>query len=310
MKIIEENTSPGGPVVARTRVELAAALGGRSDAAAHGRTRALVMTMGALHAGHVELVRAARDLADEVVVSVFVNPLQFGPGEDYDSYPRTLDADVALLAREGVDVVFAPDRDEMYPGGDPKVRVTSGEIGTVLEGATRPGHFDGVLTVVLKVINLVGPEVAVFGEKDAQQLLLVRRMVEDLAVPVRIHGVPIVRDTDGLALSSRNAYLSADERRAALALSGGLRAGRDAAAAGARPSAVLDAVRGMLGRAPGVVIDYVVLVDPATVEAVPESHAGPALLLVAARVGSTRLIDNMAVSLPEPSQRAIPGGTQ
>jgi pantoate--beta-alanine ligase len=267
------------------------------------------MTMGALHEGHLELVRAARGLADEVVVSIFVNPLQFGPGEDYEEYPRTLDADVALLSRVGVEVVFAPGRDEMYPGGDPRVSVTSGALGTVLEGVTRPGHFDGVLTVVLKVINLVRPHVAVFGEKDAQQILLVRRMVEDLAVPVRIHGVPVVRDADGLALSSRNAYLSADERRAALALSGGLRAGRGAASEGAPPAAVLAAARGMLDGAPGVVIDYVALVDPATVEPVPESHDGPALLLVAARVGATRLIDNMAVSLDQP-RRVTSGGNQ
>lgn len=267
------------------------------------------MTMGALHEGHLELVRAARELADEVVVSIFVNPLQFGPGEDYETYPRTLDADVALLSRVGVEVVFAPERDEMYPGGVPRVSVTSGELGRVLEGVTRPGHFDGVLTVVLKVINLVQPHVAVFGEKDAQQILLVRRMVEDLAVPVHIHGVPIVRDTDGLALSSRNAYLSGDERRAALALSGGLRAGRDAASEGVTPAGVLATARGMLDGAPGVVIDYVALVDPATVEPVPESHDGPALLLVAARVGATRLIDNMAVSLAQP-RRVTSGGTQ
>jgi len=210
----------------------------------------------------------------------------------------------------GVDVVFAPQRDEMYPGGDPKVRVTSGPLGSVLEGVTRPGHFDGVLTVVLKVINLVRPHVAVFGEKDAQQLLLVRRMVADLAVPVQVHGVPIVRDVDGLALSSRNAYLSDDERHAALALSRGLHAGRETAAGGGAPSDVLAALRGMLDAAPGVVIDYVALVDPVTVDAVPESHAGPALLLVAARVGPTRLIDNTAVSLAAGPRRATPGGTQ
>ena len=300
-----------GPVVVRTRAALAALLAdGAAGASSVPRSRALVMTMGALHEGHLALVRAARALADEVVVSIFVNPLQFGPGEDYERYPRTLDADVALLSAVGVDVVFAPDRDEMYPGGDPLVSVTSGAIGSVLEGATRPGHFDGVLTVVLKVINLVRPQVAVFGEKDAQQILLVRRMVEDLAVPVRIHGVPIVRDTDGLALSSRNAYLSADERRAALALSAGLRAGHRAAAEGGAPGDVRAALQGMLDGSAGVVTDYVALVDPATVESVPESHAGPALLLVAARVGPTRLIDNMAVSLVGQPERVTPGGTQ
>jgi pantoate--beta-alanine ligase len=250
------------------------------------RRRAVVMTMGALHAGHLELVREARRLADQVVVTIFVNPLQFGPGEDYDSYPRTLDADVALLASVGVDVVFAPTLEEMYPDGTPIVSVTSGRIGTVLEGASRPGHFDGVLTVVLKLLHLTAPDVAVFGEKDAQQLLAVRRMVHDLDVPVTIHSVPIVRDADGLALSSRNAYLSGDER-----------AGGDAARAGASADAVRAAARQTLAAAPGVDLDYLVLVDPATVDDVPADHTGPALLLVAARVGTTRLIDTMSVDL-------------
>ncbi|WP_098456631.1 pantoate--beta-alanine ligase [Sanguibacter antarcticus] len=295
----------------RTRAELAVALGEASMVSGTvASTRALVMTMGALHEGHLALVRAARQVADTVVVSIFVNPLQFGPGEDYERYPRTLDADVALLSEVGVEIVFAPDRDEMYPGGDPTVSVTAGTPGGILEGASRPGHFDGVLTVVLKVIHLVRPDVAIFGEKDAQQILLVRRMVEDLAVPVRIQGVPIVRDDDGLALSSRNAYLSADERQAALALSRGLRAGRDVADEGGSPAEVLAAARGMLDRSAGVVTDYVELLDTATVEVVPESHAGQALLLVAARVGATRLIDNMAVSLSARPGRGTSGGTQ
>ena len=295
------------PLVATTRAGLARALGGRDETGqptgtdrlgeSPTRRRAVVMTMGALHAGHLELVREARRLADEVVVTIFVNPLQFGPGEDYDSYPRTLDADVALLASVGVDVVFAPPLEEMYPDGTPIVSVTSGRIGTVLEGASRPGHFDGVLTVVLKLLHLTAPDVAVFGEKDAQQLLAVRRMVHDLDVPVTIHGVPIVRDADGLALSSRNAYLSGEERTRALALSAALSAGRDAARAGASADAVRTAARQTLAAAPGVNLDYLVLVDPATVDDVPADHTGPALLLVAARVGTTRLIDTMSVDL-------------
>ena len=299
------------PLVATTRADLARALRrpdqpattvgpGQADGPPP-RRRAVVMTMGALHAGHLELVREARRLADEVVVTIFVNPLQFGPGEDYDSYPRTLDADVALLASVGVDVVFAPTLEEMYPDGRPIVSVTAGRIGTVLEGASRPGHFDGVLTVVLKLLHLTAPDVAVFGEKDAQQLLAVRRMVHDLDVPVTVHGVPIVRDDDGLALSSRNAYLSADERNRALALSAALAAGRDAAAAGATAAAVYAAARQRVDAAEGVDLDYLVLVDPATVDDVPPDHAGPALLLVAARVGTTRLIDTTAVEVAEPT---------
>ncbi|SDB97566.1 pantothenate synthetase [Sanguibacter gelidistatuariae] len=272
--------------------------------------RAVVMTMGALHAGHLELVREAGRLADQVVVTIFVNPLQFGPGEDYERYPRTLDADVALLATAGADVVFAPTREEMYPGGDPIVSVTSGRIGTVLEGKSRPGHFDGVLTVVLKLLHLTAPDVAVFGEKDAQQLLAITRTVADLNVPVVVHGVPIVRDDDGLALSSRNAYLSAADRAHALALSGALLAGREAAASGRDAAAVRAAAEGMLAATPGVVVDYLALVDPTTVEDVPQTYVGPALLLVAARVGATRLIDNMAVELLAAPRPANPGGTQ
>lgn len=283
------------PVVTTTRAELADVLG-RAAGTPRPR-RAVVMTMGALHAGHLELVREARRLAEQVVVTIFVNPLQFGPGEDYDGYPRTLDADVALLTSVGVDVVFAPTLDEMYPDGTPIVSVTAGRIGTVLEGASRPGHFDGVLTVVLKLLHLTSPDVAVFGEKDAQQLLAVRRLVHDLDVPVEIHGVPIVRDDDGLALSSRNAYLSGTERTRALVLSAALAAGRDAALRGAGAEEVRAAARGMIAAADGVDLDYLVLVDPSTVVDVPPDHDGPALLLVAARVGPARLIDQMAVEL-------------
>lgn len=317
------------PRVVTTRADLRTTLDAwRAD---HPRARrVVVMTMGALHAGHLELVRRARAEAGpggQVVVTDFVNPLQFGPGEDYERYPRDVAADVALLAAAGpdaaVDVVFAPAADEMYPdlavsagGAGPVVRVTSGRFGTVLEGASRPGHFDGVLTVVLKLLHLVRPDAAVFGAKDAQQLLAVRRMVADLDLDVEIVAVPTVREADGLARSSRNAYLSPAERDEALALSRALRAGVDAAASGADAPAVLAAVRGILDAADGVEVDYVALVDPATVEDLAPGAVGSGLLLVAARVGTTRLIDNATVEIApatradDPAGRApAPGGT-
>ena len=204
------------------------------------RRRAVVMTMGALHAGHAALVRAAREAvgADgQVVVTVFVNPLQFGAGEDLDRYPRTLDADLRVAAAEGADVVFAPGLEEVYPGGEPQVRIAAGPMGERFEGASRPGHFDGMLTVVAKLLHLTEPDVALYGRKDAQQLALIRRMVRDLNFPVEIVGVPTVREDDGLALSSRNRYLAPEERRTALALSRALFAARDAVAAGGAPEA-------------------------------------------------------------------------
>lgn len=204
----------------------------------HARTRAgrraVVMTMGALHEGHATLVRTAREVAGpdgEVVVTVFVNPLQFGKGEDLDRYPRTLDADLKIAEQAGADVVFAPSVDEVYPGGEPQVRISAGPMGERLEGAVRPGHFDGMLTVVAKLLHLTRPDVALFGQKDAQQLALIRRMVRDLNFGMEIVGVPTVREADGLALSSRNRYLSPRERRTALALSQALFAGRDRHAA-------------------------------------------------------------------------------
>lgn len=204
----------------------------------HARTRvgrrAVVMTMGALHEGHATLVRTAREIAGpdgEVVVTVFVNPLQFGKGEDLDRYPRTLDADLKIAEQAGADVVFAPSVDEVYPGGEPQVRISAGPMGERLEGAVRPGHFDGMLTVVAKLLHLTRPDAALFGQKDAQQLALIRRMVRDLNFGMEIVGVPTVREADGLALSSRNRYLSPRERRTALALSQALFAGRDRHAA-------------------------------------------------------------------------------
>jgi len=272
--------------VARTRAELPAALA----AVRAGRRRvALVPTMGALHEGHLALVRAAVARADAVVASIFVNPLQFGAGEDLDRYPRTLAEDLAALAAEGVAAVFAPPPAEMYPGGPPRVTVDAGPLGELLEGASRPGHFAGVLTVVTKLLGLVRPDVAVFGEKDYQQLTLIRRAVADLELGVEVVGVPTVREPDGLALSSRNHYLSEAERERALALSRALRAGAAAGPAGA--GAVLAAATAELA---GVEVDYLALRGP---DLGPAPEAGPARLLVAARFGTTRLIDNVPLGL-------------
>lgn len=280
-------------VIARTREELVAAR------ASFG-TVALVPTLGALHEGHRSLIRRARGLAGTVAVSIFVNPLQFGPGEDLDRYPRNLSEDLAICAEEEVGLVFAPTVDVMYPHGKGTgVTVNSGEMGTVVEGAFRPGHFDGVLTVVLKLFNLVKPEIAVFGEKDAQQLAMIRRMVTDLNVPVWIDAAPTVREEDGLALSSRNRYLAAPERVTALSLSLALRMGAAAARDGA--DKVLEAARAVLGDAadndPPLELDYLVLVEPTTFREVGEEYVGPAVLAVAGTVGSTHLIDNMPLYL-------------
>jgi pantoate--beta-alanine ligase len=273
------------PPVVRTRAELAAA----RDALPG--TVAVVMTMGALHAGHEALLRAARERADSVLATIFVNPLQFGPNEDFDRYPRTFDADLAMCADTGVDLVFAPGRDDMYPGGEPAVRVNPGPLGDRLEGASRPGFFHGVLTVVLKLLQLTRPHLAFFGEKDYQQLTLIRRMVVDLDVPTRIVAVPTVREPDGLALSSRNRYLSGTERQAALRLSAALRAG--AAAADRGPDACLAAARAAFDDGTAK-LDYLELTDP---ELGPAPAEGPGRLLVAAWVGATRLIDNAEVTL-------------
>ncbi|MDX6312987.1 MAG: pantoate--beta-alanine ligase [Streptomyces sp.] len=259
-----------------------------------GRRRAAVMTMGALHEGHATLIRTARHHAGEdgeVVVTVFVNPLQFGPAEDLDRYPRTLEADLKLAEQAGADIVFAPSVDEVYPGGEPQVRLSAGPMGERFEGASRPGHFDGVLTVVAKLLHLTQPDAAFYGQKDAQQLALIRRMAADLNFPVDIVAVPTVREPDGLALSTRNRYLSPEERQSALALSRALFAGRDTADAG--PEAVLAAARAVLDRADGLVLDYAGLVDPRDFNDAAPDHTGPAVLAVAARVGTTRLIDNI-----------------
>ncbi|MFC9913699.1 pantoate--beta-alanine ligase [Streptomyces sp. NPDC059862] len=314
----------------------------REHFAVPGRT-AVVMTMGALHDGHAALVRTAREHVGRdgfVVVTVFVNPLQFGKGEDLDRYPRTLEADLKVAEQAGADVVFAPAVEEVYPGGEPQVRISAGPMGERLEGASRPGHFDGMLTVVAKLLHLTRPDVAFFGQKDAQQLALIRRMVRDLNFGVEIVGVPTVREDDGLALSSRNRYLSPQERRTALALSRALFAGRDrhaaqealrararevpstraraealsaigesraaadahavAKAAPGGPSAVRAAARLVLDEAarldPPLVLDYLALVDPSDFTEIGDDFTGEAVLAVAAKVGGTRLIDNIPLT--------------
>ncbi|ROS25711.1 pantothenate synthetase [Rathayibacter sp. PhB127] len=256
---------------------------------------ALVPTMGALHDGHLALVDRAREVADVVVVSIFVNPLQFGPNEDLDRYPRDLAADVALLEERGVAHVFAPSVAEMYPDGPSSTRVVAGKVGSLYEGRSRPGHFDGMLTVVSKLLHIVQPDVAMFGQKDAQQLFLVRRMVRDLDLPVAIEGVATVREEDGLALSSRNRYLDARERRAARTIPLLLEAAASAADRGI--DAVIAAAQSASMGEPLVKLDYLVVANPATLLPVDDDHRGPALVLVAAVVGSTRLLDNGPILL-------------
>ncbi len=252
-----------------------------------------VPTMGFFHEGHLSLMRRAREERGSVVVSVFVNPLQFGPSEDFGSYPRDLDRDLELAREAGVDLVFAPDGDEMYPGGVPQVTVDPGPLGDRLEGASRPGHFRGVCTVVAKLFQTVGPSRAYFGEKDWQQLAVIRRMVADLGFPVDVVSCPIVRERDGLALSSRNVYLSPGERTAALSLSRGLRAAVERLAAGERSVAALTAAIAETVRGePLADLDYAAVVDGETFDEI-EEVARPARALVAARVGKPRLIDNM-----------------
>ncbi|CAN7190324.1 pantoate--beta-alanine ligase [Knoellia sp. LjRoot47] len=278
----------GGPVVASTRDEMRAA-----RAALAGSDVAVVMTMGALHEGHAQLIREARQAAEHVILTIFLNPLQFGPKEDLSRYPRTFDDDMRIATDAGVDIVFAPTPDVVYPDGDPGVRVSAGPLGDVLEGKSRPGHFDGMLTVVGKLLHLTGARRAFFGQKDAQQLLLIRRMVRDLDFPVEVVSVPTVREDDGLALSSRNTYLTDSDREVALCLSRALTAGADQAAYG--PSAIRRAARDVVVEEPLALVDYLVLVHPSTLQDVPEWYRGEALLAVAARVGTTRLIDNTPI---------------
>ena len=266
----------------------------RAEAGAGTRSRAVVMTMGALHEGHSALVRAARrEVGPDgtVLVTVFVNPTQFGAGEDFTRYPRTFDADVAICEEAGANLVFAPSAAEVYgPAegfGADSVTIDPGPLGEILEGAARAGHFRGMLTVVAKLLGITQPDVALFGEKDYQQLVLIRRMVGDLNLPVEVIGVPTVREEDGLARSSRNRYLSADERRAALAIPRALEAAVEAAGQG-HESAVR-AGRAVLALEPAVEVDYVVMTDP---DLGPPPGTGMARVLIAATVGTTRLIDN------------------
>lgn len=289
-----EEPGRGRPVVARTRHELNVALGlaGRDDMSSPHRSVALVPTMGALHAGHAALFDVGRQRAELLVASVFVNPLQFSVGEDLERYPRSFDADVRVCTERGVDIVFAPSVHEVYPAGEPHVSIDPGPMALTLEGAIRPGHFRGVLTVVAKLFGLVGPDVAVFGQKDYQQLVLVRQMVSDLCLPIDVVGAETVRDPAGLALSSRNRYLDPVGRHSAEALSRALRAGADAGAGGG--SAVLAAAQQVLAATPEISPDYLELRG---LDLAEPPDAGPARLLVAARVGSTRLIDNTAVWL-------------
>lgn len=287
------------PVVARTRADLATLLAGKRTAG----DVVLVPTMGALHEGHASLIRIARERAGDdgaVVVSIFVNPLQFGPTEDLDRYPRTFDADLEMCGREGADVVFAPSTEEVYPGGEPQVTVEPGPLATILEGKTRPGHFRGVLTVVAKLFGLVGPDVAVFGEKDYQQLALINRMVADLCLPVEIVGGPTEREDDGLARSSRNRYLDPAQRKQAVALSRVLLRAAEAAHEG--HESALAAGRAELRASVGVDLDYFEIRSPDLGELPRDVAPGtPARALIAARIGTTRLIDNLALTIGAPT---------
>ena len=289
-------TAPGplgpgrSPLLVGTRSDLRDALTDRSGPVT------LVPTMGALHRGHAALMDRARESGGTTVASIFVNPLQFAPGEDLARYPRTLDADLALCGEHGVDVVFAPTLEEVYPGGEPQVTLDPGPLGSILEGVSRPTHFRGVLTVVAKLFGLVRPDVAVFGEKDYQQLALITQMAADLCQGVQVVGAPTVREEDGLALSSRNRYLDPTQRRQATALSRALFTGQAAAAGG--PETALNAAGAVLRGTDGLNLDYLALRAPDLGEA--PDH-GPARLLVAARVGNTRLIDNVSILLGQPA---------
>ena len=277
------------PQVLHTVVEMTAL---RERLTSEGKTLALVPTMGALHEGHLALVTRARELADVVVVSIFVNPLQFGAGEDFDRYPRTLETDVVALA-DHAEFVFAPDVDEVYPdrvGGASVPVQSAGPVGETFEGASRPGHFDGVLTVVARLFDIVKPDVVVFGQKDAQQVFLVRSMIEKMALPIRFEVLETIREADGLALSSRNRYLTEEERTAALAMPHALLAvAREAHHANA--GAVREVGRSVFENYPLVRLDYLDLVDPTNFQSVSDDYQGPATVVVAAVVGTTRLID-------------------
>ena len=260
-----------------------------------GNLLGFVPTMGALHDGHLSLVARAREECDVVAVSIFVNPLQFGPSEDLAAYPRDLERDLLLMEKDGADLAFTPGADEMYPGGRPEATVDPGPLGEVLEGASRPGHFRGVCTVVAKLLGLVGPSRAYFGEKDAQQLAVIRRMVVDLDMPVEVLGCPTLREEDGLAMSSHNAYLSHEERAASTCLYEALARATWLVEGGERDPNVLKAeMAKRIGAEPLAALDYVAIVDDERFAEVDRLD-GPARALVAARIGNTRLIDNLRI---------------
>lgn len=292
-----EQTADPTTVLVRTKQEL------RALRAAMDGTVAVVMTMGSLHEGHLMLVARARELADHVILTDFVNPLQFGPHEDFDAYPRDLERDLSMVDGT-VDAVFAPSLEEMYPQLPPMVSVTAGETGALYEGASRPGHFDGVVTVVTKLLNLTTPHLAVFGRKDAQQLAIVQSLVADLDLPVRIEAVDIQREGTGLARSSRNVYLTDAGREQALGLSATLEAAREAAPSLRGVLRALEAAR--LGEAPysarttGLRFDYTLALDPATLRPVGPDHRGELLVMLAGWVDGTRLLDAAVVEVTEP----------
>lgn len=270
-------------------------------------TVAFVPTMGALHAGHRSLFRIARNVADIVVVSIFVNPLQFGPDEDYARYPRVMDADLQICEDDGIDVVFVPSVAELYPAGR-QVSVHAGQLGSVLEGRSRPTHFDGVLTIVSKLFHIVRPDKAIFGQKDAQQLATIRKMALDLNFDVDIVAGPIIREDDGLALSSRNRYLLPPERKSALAISAALRAASqhdDALSAVEAARSVIELAEEDSALQP----EYIALVNPQTFAELPDDHEGDALLVIAAKISDTRLIDNVELSFacrtPDPDDAPL-----
>jgi len=284
-------------VSSHPRPQVIETVAGMRDVVAHersaGRTVALTPTLGALHQGHLAHVERAAELADVRIVSIFVNPTQFGANEDLEKYPRTMDEDLDMLGTLGVPYVFAPSVEEMYPKGPTSTTISAGQIGTMFEGKTRPGHFDAVLTVVAKLLAITSPQFVTFGQKDAQQLFLVRRMITDLNIPVQLEIIETVREEDGLALSSRNQFLDASQREAASILSAALKAATSAADSGL--DAVIAAAQGALVGESRVELDYFTVVDTDTFMPVPDGYRGPAVALVAARVGETRLIDNSSL---------------
>jgi pantoate--beta-alanine ligase len=275
-------------------------------AVAEAKTRGavgLVPTMGALHEGHLSLVRAAKKACDTVVVSIFVNPTQFGPKEDYGRYPRTLEADLELLEREQVAFVFAPSKDEMYPAGRTGAFVDVGEVGDRLDGATRVGHFPGVATVVAKLFHIISPDMAFFGQKDAAQVAVLRAMVRDLDFPVELVVCPTVRERDGLAMSSRNRYLTPEQRLRSLVISRALSSAQNDVDRGVRNAATLrNTMLRVMQTEPSAQLEYVEVVDPCTLEPIVGDLTGPALLAIAAKIGETRLIDNVVL---EPAMEVV-----